>query len=154
MNKQSGFTLIELVVVIIILGILAATAAPKFMNLSADAYTSTLQGVKISMQGASALVNSKAIVKGNQNIGFGLTNTVNLDNNEVLIQYGYPIATAMAGLIELDVDDYATVTIGNSLVVYPKALATPTSITADCIVYYVVPSGENIKPTIEVNPCI
>ena len=34
MNRQQGFTLIELIVVIVILGILAVTAAPKFMNLT------------------------------------------------------------------------------------------------------------------------
>ncbi|WP_219592386.1 prepilin-type N-terminal cleavage/methylation domain-containing protein, partial [Aeromonas salmonicida] len=37
MKKQAGFTLIELVIVIIILGILAVTAAPKFLNLQGDA---------------------------------------------------------------------------------------------------------------------
>ncbi|MGS0728942.1 type II secretion system protein, partial [Shewanella sp. 0m-11] len=52
MQKQNGFTLIELVVVIIILGILAVTAAPKFINLQSDARASALQGVKGAIQGA------------------------------------------------------------------------------------------------------
>jgi MSHA pilin protein MshA len=47
-KKQQGFTLIELVIVIVILGILAATAAPKFIDLSTDARIATLKG----MQGA------------------------------------------------------------------------------------------------------
>ena len=51
MKKQAGFTLIELVIVIIILGILAVTAAPKFLNLQDDARKSAAaDGVKASLQ--------------------------------------------------------------------------------------------------------
>lgn len=46
MTNQRGFTLIELVVVIVILGILAVTAAPRFLNLQSDARISALQGMK------------------------------------------------------------------------------------------------------------
>jgi MSHA pilin protein MshA len=42
MNKQAGFTLIELVIVIVILGILAATAIPKFIDIQGDARASSL----------------------------------------------------------------------------------------------------------------
>jgi MSHA pilin protein MshA len=66
MHKQQGFTLIELVVVIIILGILAVTAAPKFINLQSDARASTLEGVKAALQGANSLVYSKAAIAGKE----------------------------------------------------------------------------------------
>ena len=46
MKRQSAFTLIELVVVIVILGILALTAAPKFMELQSDARISALKGLE------------------------------------------------------------------------------------------------------------
>ena len=80
MNNK-GFTLIELVVVIVILGILAVTAAPKFINLKADAKTSTLYGVQAAMQSASALVYGKSIVKGNHKEAFSTTNTVSNSNS-------------------------------------------------------------------------
>jgi MSHA pilin protein MshA len=61
MKKQSGFTLIELVIVIIILGILAVTAAPKFLNLQDDAalHPERLEG---SLNSAGAMVYSKAVI--------------------------------------------------------------------------------------------
>ena len=66
MKRQSGFTLIELVVVIVILGILAATAAPKFMNLQSDARISALNGLKASVKSASSMIYSKAILAGKE----------------------------------------------------------------------------------------
>jgi MSHA pilin protein MshA len=55
MNKQHGFTLIELVMVIVILGILAATAIPRFVDLSAEAETAALNGVLGAAQAAVAI---------------------------------------------------------------------------------------------------
>ena len=52
--KQAGFTLIELVIVIVIIGILAAVAIPKFLNLTGDAETAALKGVAGSIASASS----------------------------------------------------------------------------------------------------
>ena len=59
-----GFTLIELIIVIVILGVLAITAAPKFLNIQADAHISAIKGAEGAINTATSLFKAKSLTSG------------------------------------------------------------------------------------------
>ena len=61
---SSGFTLIELIVVIVILGILAVSAAPRFINLQSDARAATLKALMGAVKSANSMILGKAVIHG------------------------------------------------------------------------------------------
>jgi MSHA pilin protein MshA len=163
--NQQGFTLIELVVVIVILGILAVTAAPKFINLQDDARTATLQAVKASMQSASALLYSKSLIKGVEKTTATAGVFVLVNGVEVNTHFGYPLANygsapataagTWADLIDAAADFNSTVIATGELVYYPGNVATaPTLITDTCIVYYTEAANAATIPTYTVVDCV
>ncbi len=65
-SNAKGFTLIEMVVVIVILGILAVTAAPRFLNIQSDARVSVLEGAKGAIAAANEIVYGKSAIEGEE----------------------------------------------------------------------------------------
>jgi len=159
--KAKGFTLIELVVVIVILGILAVTVAPKFVDLTAEAKTAALEGVKASIMGASSLVHSKSLVKGNQNIQFTFSTpeNVELSDGALPITFGYPLSQVSSWNRLIDYsDDFELIsfsdTSGATMIIRFKGDNGANSITSDCIVYYQQVKVLYDTPLIEINNCL
>lgn len=141
-TKQQGFTMIELVVVIVILGILAAVAVPRFVSLQGDARFSVLQGAEASMRSVSALVHAKALAASQTGATGSLpAGSIEGITTTTALVYGYPATSAINGLLNLQGTGFATPSNG---VVRMSGASTP----ANCQVTYTQPTAAGNAPLI------
>lgn len=79
-KQEKGFTLIELIIVIVILGILAVTAAPRFFDFSGDARASTVSGLAGALKGAANIEFAKNAVEGTTPLTYPLAASSGVGN--------------------------------------------------------------------------
>ena len=121
-RTNKGFTLIELIMVIVILGILAAFALPRFANMSSEARKATVEALEGSLKAASAITHSKWLAGAT-----GVAGIVSLEGGSSFMNAnGYAVGTASGITGAVDVSDFTPDYTTTDIVTYTASGASGT----------------------------
>jgi MSHA pilin protein MshA len=143
-SLERGFTLIELVVVITILGILAAFAVPRFISLESTARTATINSLAGSIRSAASLARGMSMATAN-------STSVAMEGNTVTLVNNYPdagatgIENALSPISSTDFTFTAGSPIATGTATWTKVGATTP---ANCAVSYVPAASAGAAPTV------